>query len=119
MRSPPPAPTVETMEPNESSPDSDDPTPVSYWGQDWADGDRWWILIERDHYDGVTNDLWIGPYPGEDVAELALEHALLIEDLCQENCLDATMVYDTPPATDEIALIDPNDADHTGAYTTP
>jgi len=48
-----------------------------------------WIRIERDHSD---TDLLVGPYATEAAAEEALEHSLLIDDLCATDCLDAYVV---------------------------
>ena len=81
-----------------------------------------WIIIERDR----DLPLLIGPYPDDAVAEQALEESVLIDGLCQENCLDAYTTNDEPTVLTgrghkaELMLVDLNDPDHTGqAYTDP
>lgn len=70
-----------------------------------------WILIERQYGD----PLLIGPYPDEQVATHAMDHALLIDGFCEEDCLDCYTVTSPPSYAHECVVIDPGNPDHTGA----
>lgn len=70
-----------------------------------------WIVIDRDFHPSEA----LGPYPTAVAAEHAMEHALLVEGECQEDCLDCwTAPVDEVDPDLEIVLIDPDDEDHTG-----
>lgn len=72
--------------------------------------DPWWILIAR----AYSNDLAVGPYPTQDVADLAFMSSLLIDGLCEEDCLDATVAQGSPDETFERVIIDDTDPHHFG-----
>lgn len=65
---------------------------------------EWFVHIERDN----DPDVLIGPYPTGDAAEQALNHALLVQGLCEE---DASDCYIEPI---DVCLIDRANPDHTG-----
>lgn len=77
-----------------------------------ATTDGHWVLIEREN----NPDALVGPYPDEAAAVLAMEEALLIDGLCEEDSLDCNTVTISgfDPAWD-VHIIDPDDPDHTGA----
>lgn len=69
-----------------------------------------WVLIERQYGD----PLLVGPYPDEEVAAYAMDHALLIDAFCEEDCVDCYTVTSPPDFPHEPVLIDLSDPDHTG-----
>lgn len=70
----------------------------------------WWIFIERQY----SADVVVGPYPNHAAADYAMIHALIIDGLCEEDCLDAYLVV--PPFADgvEQIFIDPANPHHAG-----
>lgn len=72
-----------------------------------------WARIEREHHP----DALVGPYLTVADAEWALENALLIAGLCEEDCLDAyveRVQISGPVKGVDVYLIDQNDSHHTG-----
>ncbi len=88
-----------TSTPN-SAPDLD-PTPAP----------AGWVYIVRQY----GRPLAVGPYPSPRAAEHALEHALLVDGLCEIDCLDAWSDQTPPTPEHERIVIDPDDPDDTGA----
>jgi hypothetical protein len=80
-----------------------------------------YIVIEREH----AVPLLVGPYPDAVVAGAALEHSLLIDGLCEEDCTDAYTTPDIPGVSinghaAELLIVDLDNPDHTGAdYDNP
>ncbi len=73
-----------------------------------------WIFIERQ----AGPHMWVGPYATQLDAARALDLSLLIEGLCEKDCLDAFTTAEQPPApgdtSHEIVIIDPTEPHHTG-----
>lgn len=131
---------------------SDDRTATDTETSNASDDDRltgWWVWIEKDadwlpampqgaaaevdvnDADAAAPTVAIGPYPTEDAAGLAMEEALLIQGLVEENCTEC-WYDDKPPVLDpqlptgahapedpdvlvSVQIIDPANPDHTGA----
>lgn len=72
--------------------------------------EAYWILIDREW----NANLAVGPYPGEAAANHAMQHALLIDYYCEEDCLDATVEQGEPPEGFERDVIDPGNHYDTG-----
>lgn len=53
-----------------------------------------WVRIERQH---SPADVWIGPYPSIEAATQAMNGSLLIQALCEQDCLEC-FVEDTSQA---------------------
>lgn len=82
-------------------------------------GGEWWVWIEKESGDLIA----IGPYDDEDVCNAAMQDSLLVDGLCQEDCVDCYSSKDwTPPERQalepeydvEVIIIDPNDPNHFG-----
>jgi hypothetical protein len=69
----------------------------------------WWVLVEREH-----TSLAVGPYITEEEATRAMEDALLIEGLVQEDCTDCFITRTPEVGEDGWVLIDRADPDHMG-----
>ena len=76
----------------------------------WHDPTAWWVRIDRDHH----LDALVGPYADQAQADRAMQDALLIDGLCQEDCLDAYTTQDQPTDLHDVHVIDPTNPDHTG-----
>lgn len=89
---------------------------------DGGDAQPVWVLIDRQY---ASNPLAVGPYASHDAAEHAMTESALIDALCEEDCLDATLLdansRDNRVDADEeleVCVIDQEDPDHTGAPST-
>lgn len=74
---------------------------------------EFWIYMLRQWNDNLV----IGPYPNQEAAIFAMQEALLIEGLVQEDCLDC-WVSDGPSTEENFEwtqlIIDPTERHHTG-----
>jgi len=71
-----------------------------------------WVVVERERGPALA----VGPYATERDAVHAMENALLIDGLCEEDCTDCyTAPGDDLPTGADIGRIDPDDVDHTAA----
>lgn len=70
-----------------------------------------WIWIERETH----ADAYVGPYADEVAAVRALDEAALVDALCSEDALDASLVrLDGVDAGGDVHVIDPTNHHHTG-----
>lgn len=69
-----------------------------------------WIRIEREH----SKNAFVGPYKDEAQAEHAMNNALLIDGICEEDALDAYIEIGQYSEEDDVFLIDLNNPHHTG-----
>lgn len=68
-----------------------------------------WIYIERED----KTDLMVGPYPTIEAAAHAMNNALLVDALCEENCVDC-YTTEEEPVLETVVHVNMDDPDHTG-----
>ena len=74
-----------------------------------------WVHIEREN----DRDALVGPYATKADANHAMEHALLIDSLCEADAVEVWLRHSIPAAdaaTLDVHVIDPSDSHHTGCY---
>lgn len=80
--------------------------------QDAGGEHHWWIFIERER----SADLAVGPYPTRVQAQTACEVSLLVDGLCEEDCLDIEVRWCASMPSDpyEVVIVDLVNPHHSG-----